>query len=162
MKANNALIILWQGSKISDYQIGKIMEQLVLSGIAEQQNITVVYKDEDSIANALLRDSAKKGLTVIKTEEPKVNLEAIKNAVIYVGKRFEVSLASTNADLTLFAIELAQTANAAKTTGYEPELLTAIEILSTTSGEIPKSIAKKYHFTQAVVNVIQKVYNKIR
>jgi uncharacterized protein (DUF111 family) len=160
MKANNALIILWSGDKISDYQVGKIMEQLVLSGIAEQQNITVVYKDEDSIANALLREATVTGVVVTDQKEPSVT-EAIKNAVIYIGKRFEVSLASTNADLTSFTIELVRAVNAAKATGYEPELLNAIEILSTSTGKIPGKLVEQYHFTKQAIAIIKKVYKRM-
>lgn len=156
MKANNALIILWSGTQIPDELVYALEKKMASCGITTHDDITMLRMDESDIAEALLSSAITKDTAVETT-----TAEAIKSAVVYIGKRFEVSLASTNADLTSFTIELAQAVNAAKATGYEPELLNAIEILSTSTGEIPGKLVKQYHFTKQVIAIIKKVYKRI-
>lgn len=161
---NNALILLWKGENLPDYLVKKIAEILTTNGICIPEMLTIKYKDEDGVTNALLRDT---NSTICVKKESDVS-EAIRNAVIYISKRFEASLKGTNGpvgNIAMFALELSSAVTAARHNmsfigvGTNDELLTAIEILSTSTAVIPASLAKKYHFNQNVVDVIKKVYN---
>lgn len=165
MKVNNALVLLWEGNQLPDYLVKKVAEVLIVNGICIPEMLTVKLLDEDAVTKAILRDASK--VAVDTTVKPDRNLaEAVKQAVIYIGKRFEDSLKDTNGHEhnLVFAINLSNAVTTARRNmsfigvGTNDELLTAIEILSTTNAVIPASLAKKYHFTQDVVNVIKEVY----
>jgi hypothetical protein len=167
MKANNALVLLWKGDQLPDYLVKKVAEVLITNSVCIPEMLTIKVMDEDAVTNALLNKvSASNNVTVVKNENELA--EAVKQAVIYIGKRFEASLNGTNGpigNIALFAIELSNAVAIARRNtsfigvGTADELLTAIEILSTTNAVVPTTLAKKYHFTQNVVDIIKKVYN---
>ena len=166
MRANNALVLLWKGDQLPDYLAKKVAEVLTTSGVCIPEMLTIKVLDEDAVTNAVIRNVYDSGnVKVVKTED---EAEAVKQAVIYIGKRFEGSLKGTNGpigNITSFAIELSNAVAIARCNtsfigvGTADELLTAIEILSTTNAVVPASLAKKYHFTQNVVDVIKKIYH---
>lgn len=168
MKINNALIILWKGDQITDSMVQKLAEFLTLNGICTPEMLTIKYKDEEAIAKALIRDViSANDVNIVKSEDADL-AEAVKQSVIYIGKRFENVLSGTNnslSNIAMFAIELSNAVITAKRNtsflgvGTNDELLTAIQILSTTNAVIPASLARKYHFNQNVINVIKKIYN---
>jgi hypothetical protein len=166
---NNALIVLWKGNSIPDYLVGKIAEILTLNNVCTPEMLTIKYKDCDGIANALIRDAESSANVSTKKDDDTI-AEAIKQSVIYIGKRFERSLVIADAPLnntSVFAIELSNAVSKERRNisftgvGSNNELLTAVEILSTEKGIIPRSLAKKYHFTKNVVEVIKTVYNTV-
>lgn len=167
MKANNALVLLWKGDQLPDYLVKKVAEVLLTNSICTPEMLTIKVLDEDAVTNALIRNACvSDNITVARNNEDL--MEAVKQSVIYIGKRFEASLKGTNGpigNIALFAIELSNAVSTAKRNtsfigvGTNDELLTAVEILSTTAAVIPASLAKKYHFTQNVVDVIKKVYH---
>ena len=163
---NNALVLLWKGNAIPDYLIKEIAEILASKKVCMPELLTIVSKDDDAIASALIKDICAKGeeTTISSTSTQ----DAINNAVIYIGERFKNSLSGTNGpigNVAIFAIELSNAVATSRRNisfvgvGTNDELLTAIEILSTVNGKIPSNLAKKYHFTQNVVEVIKKIYN---
>ena len=161
---NNALILMWNGNSLPDYLIGKIAEILTTNNVCIPEMLTIKLKDEEAIAKALIRDSSTIQISQPKNEDVS---EAVKSAVVYIGTRFADSLRMANgaaSNMVTFAVELTNAVISAKRNisfvgvGSNDELLTAIEILSTTNAIIPSSLAKKYHFSQNVVNVIKKVY----
>lgn len=155
---NNALILLWKGEAIPDYLVEKIAEILISNGVSIPEMLKIKYKDEDGIANALL--NAVHTEVTVTPEEP---TEAVKNAIIYIGKRFEYSLTGTNGNLGLFALELSNAYTAERKfislIGTGRELVNAVKILATTNITIPKTFANKHHITNNVIEVIKKVYN---
>lgn len=165
MRANNALVLIWKGDQLPDYLVNKVAEVLIANKVCIPEMLTIKVLDEEAVTNALLNRVSTDNVTVVKTENDLA--EAVKQAVIYIGKRFEASLTGTNGpigNVAAFAIELSNAVSTAMRNtsfigvGSNDELLTAIEILSTTNAVIPPSLAKKYHFTQNVVDVIKKVY----
>lgn len=161
--SRHAIIIMYTGEDVSRDVLKNLSDTLIINNIAIPELTTVVYKDEAEIANVLLR-SAGEEVPAEKTPLTK----AIENAVIYIGERFKESLRGANGpigNIAMFAIELSSAVTEARRNtsftgvGTRNELLTAIEILSTNEGTIPSSLAKKYHFTQNVVEVIKKIYN---
>lgn len=150
--ANNAILILYSGNEMPDILVEKMVGMIVQHGVAVPENITVVVKDADAIAKALIRENCEH----ISFVENRISEdEAIKNAAVYIGTTFESSIRNT----AMFAIELSCAVNKASIANKESNLLKAIEILSTKSGVLPKAIARKYHFTSEILNVIKKVYN---
>ena len=167
MKANNALILLWAGESIPDYMVQKVAEVLITGGLCIPEMLTIKYKDENSIANALLRDDLSKDGIIIEKKSTGTP-EEVKQAIIYIGERFKASLSGTNSssgNLAMFAIELNNAVITARRNisftgvGSQDELLTAIEIISTVDAIVPQSLVRKYHFTQNVIDVIKKIYN---
>ena len=163
---NNALVLLWMGENLPDYLVEKIAEILLNNGICIPEMLTIKYKDEDGLANTLIRDANTNKIQFETVDNSNNIAEAVKQSVIYIGKRFEASLKGTNGNLALFALELNAACISARDiisfsgTNSGTEILKAVEILATTDAIIPSPLAKKYHFTQNVVEVIKKVYQR--
>lgn len=164
---NNALVIIWKGNNIPDELAQYVAKVLISNNICEPEKITVKVLDEDAVTAALLQKTQNIN-NIIVEDENRVAAEAVKQAVIYIGERFKDSLMGTNGligNVAAFAIELSNAVITARRNisfigvGSNDELLTAIKIISTTKAIVPQSLAKKYHFTQNVVDVIKKVYN---
>jgi hypothetical protein len=162
----NALVVLWKGEQLPDYLVRKIAEILITNGICTPEMLTIKVLDETAITNAAIQ-SANCTVTGQFTKVDDNVAEAVKQSIIYIGKRFEDSLKGANGpigNIATFAIELSNAVITAKRNmsfigvGTRDELLTAIEVLSTTSAVIPSSFAKKYGITQNVIEVIKKVY----
>ena len=165
MKNNNAIIILWQGRDVSKYIIERIQTFLVSNGICEPQDMTVVLKDENSIANALLRDTVNKHCNVESNivrfvKEPEST--AIEHAVVYIGGRFEASLSNTIG----FTVDITQQVLEAKSrsfkTAEDNSLLAAIEIIAKNETSIPTALLRKGHLNQSLVKIITDIYNKTK
>ena len=165
MKNNNAIIILWQGRDVSEYIIERIQTFLVSNGICEPQDMTVVLKDENSIANAILRDTVNKHCNVESNiirfaKEPES--ATIEHAVVYIGGRFEASLSNTIG----FTVDITQQVLEAKSrsikTTEDDRLLAAIEIIAKNKASISNTLARKYHFNTSVVKIITDIYNKTK
>lgn len=164
--SNNAIVLQWKGEPLSDYLIQKIAELLIVNRVCIPEMLTAKYVDEEGIAKILIRDTAQSTVVVKNTNDDE---EAIRNAVIYIGERFKNTLTSANkhGDALMFTIELLDAAIVAKRSisftgvGSDNELLTAIKVLSETTGVIPPALVKKYHFSQKIVDVIKEVYHKV-
>ena len=165
MKNNNAIIILWQGNDLPEYLVEKIQTILLANGICEGQDLTIVVKDENSIANAILRDTVNKHCNVESNiirfaKEPES--ATIEHAVIYIGGRFEASLGNTIG----FTVDITQQVLEAKSrsfkTAEDDRLLNAIEIIAKNDAPISNALARKYHFNASVVKIITDIYNKTK
>lgn len=165
----NALVLLWTGNELPDYLAGKIAEVLTTNGITMPEMLRMIYKDQDGLAQCLIRET--NGTSTIKFDVTDDKLaEAIKQAVIYIGKRFEVSLVSASkGNLVNFALELQQAVSKAhNNAGFnvlniseeDKALIGAVELISTVNAIIPSSLAKKYHFTKQVCDVIKQIHNQ--
>ena len=166
----NALVLLWTGNDLPDYLVTKIAEILTTNWITVPELLKVVYKDQEGLAQCLVREA--NGVSTVKFDLTDDDLaEAIKQAVIYVGKRFEVSLANAKGNLVPFAIELQSALSQARSNiGFnslnilsdtdDKALIKAVELLSTVPAVIPPSLAKKYHITRGVCDVIKQIYNQ--
>lgn len=154
--SNNALILLWKGQNLPENLVKKIAEVLLTNQVCIPEMLTIKYKDEESVANALIRDCNATVTTI--TTENSVS-EAVKQAVIYIGTRFEKTLNVPNGDLTAFAIKLLLAFQDEKSISSTHELYNAVEIIATSKAVIPHTLARKYHFTQKVCDIIKKIYN---
>lgn len=150
MKSNNALIITWIGEPATENVVKNVAEYLVNCKLTMPELITVIQKDEDAIATALLRSSE-------ITEEPAT--DAKTSAVILIGKRFDDTLISTNGDYVPFTMALLHAIAEAKKKHTEEgvALINAVEIIAKMD-KAPK-IARMYHMTDKAINVIRQIYN---
>lgn len=160
-----ALVLLWTGDPLPTEVLESVVSVLTQNGITIPELVKAIYKDQRGIADSIIADEKSvqvKTETVGTTFEQIDNMEAIKQSVIYIGKRFEASLASAKGNMTQFAIELAHAYNMAKHSEYmdkEP-ILSAVEIISTKTGIIPRTLAREYHFTNKVVETIKAIYHQ--
>jgi hypothetical protein len=165
----NALVILWTGNDIPDHLIGKIGDVLVSNNVTIPEMLKIVYKDQEGLSQCLIREA--NGVSTIKFDitDDKV-AEAIRQAIIYIGKRFEASLTNAKAgNLVPFALELQSALSKARSNASfnilcvdadDKALINAVELIATTSAEVPASFAKKWHFSKSVVDVIKQIHNQ--
>lgn len=148
MKSNNALVITWIGEPASDGVVQAIAEVLI-NNVTIPELLTIVKKDEDAIATALLKSS----------EEYSVeNNDAKTSAIVYIGKRFESTLSSNGGDYVPFTMALLKAIADAKRQHTEEgtALINAIKIIVEMT-RVPK-IANMYHINKGVIDVIRQVY----
>lgn len=158
MVPTHAIVIIWNGNEPTSDVISAIGQVLVDRNVCIPECMQLTYKDCAGIEDSLLKDVINVQHTELQDEE------AIKNAVIYIGERFKDSLSSTNGELFIFAAELINGYRNEKRqmsfigVGSRSELCTAVEIIATTKGIIPPHLAKKYHFTNKVIEIIKSAY----
>lgn len=158
MSKKHILILMWDGKELSEDALSQIATVLVQHRITVPELLTSVYKDEQGIADSLVKE-----VSVFKVEAENDNAEALKAAIIYIGKRFEVALTNTNGDLSTFAAELSNACTIDRVEmrwngGVKSELLKAVDIISEADAIIPPSLARKYHFSSRVVAIIKQVH----
>lgn len=166
----NALVIFWTGNDMPDYLVGKIAETLTTNGVTVPELLKVVYKDQEGLTKCLIHEA--NSVSTIKFDITDDSLaKALEQAIIYIGKRFEVSLANAKGNLVPFAIELQSALSKARSNiGFnilnmsedtdDRALIKAVELISTTSAVVPASLAKKYHMTKNVFDVIKQIHNQ--
>lgn len=160
----HALVLVWMGNNLPDYVVEQLVSVLSKNNVTIPELTVAKYFDNQSIAKTLIANTqlvATVDDTVL--EAPAVDQEeAVKNAIIYIGKRFENALKTSYIQ---FTIELIDAVEKEKNTVSfnllnKSELLTAIELLATTQWKVPRTFTKRYHFTENVVDVIREVYTK--
>ena len=146
------MAIIWNGRELPDSLVEKIATIFTANGIANQENISIVYD-----TNVSIKEISGKSLDMD---------ECIKNAIIYIGERFKDTLANNK---LLFAIELSSAVNNANAkmnfnaVSFNEEdeaLLNAIQILASAS-MIPKRLSEKYHITKDTISIIKNIYDNI-
>ena len=168
LNEKNALVILWTGNKMPEELVATIGNTLIVNGITIPEHLTVVYKDAEGVAKALVREA--NGISTLHIDiADNHTTEAVRQAVVYIGKRFEASLTNTKGNLTEFALKLNNAVQIAHSNiGFNPisdneqdrALIKAVEVISTVDAVIPATLARKYHITKQVCDVIKMVYNQ--
>lgn len=149
---NNVVVLVWEGSSLSNYLAEKLAEIIIANGLADKDKVSLIYEDNAKEV---------KPTDIILFENN--TSQEIKQAVVYIGTKFHKEITSLND----FAISLTiayKNAKSAQQTMFSGEqdraLIQAVRIISTVKGEINKTLAKKYNFSQDVVNIIKEVYTK--
>ena len=149
---NNVVVLVWEGNSLSNYLAGKLAEIIIANGLADKDKVSLIYEDKAKEV---------KPTDIILFENN--TSQEIKQAVVYIGTKFHKEITSLND----FAISLTiayKNAKSAQQTMFSGEqdraLIQAVRIISTVKGEINKTLAKKYNFSQDVVNIIKEVYTK--
>ena len=168
LNKKNALCLLWVGNEIPDRLVISIKDLLVGNGITIPEMLTIVYKDEDGIAQSLIKEA--NGVSTIRFDiTDKTTEDAFRRALAYIGERFEVSLSNTKAGLVPFALDLqSQLSKARNNISFNPmfvkredKLLNdAITLIATTNIPIPQGLKKKLRITEEVRDTIKQIYNQ--
>lgn len=151
-KSNNAIIITWIGDSPTDNIIAELATVLIDNRVTIPEMMTIITKDEDGVANALLRDTDSKNDSTSNINDAKTA------AVVLIGKRFEDTLTGTNGDYIPFMMALLHEIAEAKRKHTEEgvALVNAITIIAEMD-KVPK-IARMYHITNEVIRIIRQVY----
>lgn len=152
-----AIIITYNGEMI-DPSAQKALASLLIDHFgARASEITMVLKDSKGIAETLLRDSQHQIKIV---DQPQLSAEeALEQAIIYIGEKFEIDLSNKDDDaFGAFAFSLAQEL----TEGRDENVRTAVEIIATTQGKISKRLCVKYKINSKVLNLIKVCYNRYK
>lgn len=158
MNHHHALILLWTGRALRDDVLEEMVSLLTKHGITIPEMLTAVYKDENAIANSVIRDA--NGLHMnVEIAETKAD-EAFKIAVVYLGKRYEKFLMQ-GPNYANFAFKLMADMNAAYLSGNDNELKNACEIIANFGKPIGIGVKfiKENHFSNAAFDVVKQVYN---
>jgi hypothetical protein len=149
-----SLTVLYNGKELPDAAAAMIAACLVdMQVITDVNQCTIVYKDSEAIANAILAAE-----NLPKVEVSHINdvssQERIVAAVAHIGKYFaeDISKCKKTRDYTPFALHLLVECDRDQT------IHKSVEILATESGVISKDIARKYGFTEKIIEVIKSVY----
>ena len=148
------LTVLYNGKELPDAAAAMIAACLQdMQVITDVNQCTIVYKDSEAIANAILAAE-----NLPKVEVSHINdvssQERIVAAVAHIGKYFaeDISKCKKTRDYTPFALHLIVECDRDQT------IHKSVEILATESGVISKDIARKYGFTEKIIEVIKSVY----
>ena len=168
MSNKNAIVIIWEGKEIPDQLTTEICHMFFDNKITYPEMLTCRVYDAKGISDTIIRD-----ITVTEektTFSDESDEEAVKNAIVFIGERFEASLADTK-NSWVFAFELKNAVcNARRSIGFNimsaehnanKALLNAVEVIATKDVKISTNFAKKYHITQVVVDIIKNVYQTV-
>ena len=150
-----SLTVLYNGKELPDAAAAMIAACLVdMKVITDVNQCTIVYKDSEAIANAILAAEKIPSIHVHASVEDSSSQEKIVAAVAHIGKYFaeDISKCKKTRDYTPLALHLIVECDRDQT------IHKSVEILATESGVISKDIAKKYGFTEKIVEVIKSVY----
>lgn len=165
---NYALVIIWEGREMPTPMITEIANVLVSNGVATPELLTMKQLDSDELAKAIINHSIVKK-AVVDNDIPEK--DHVKEAVMFIGKRFESTLANANGNYVPFALSLSNALREAKNTlsfnslspnhANERAIVNAVEIIATKKDTISTTLARKYHFNQKVVDVIAQIYKSV-
>lgn len=149
-----SLTVLYNGKELPDAAAAMIAACLVdMKVITDVNQCTIVYKDSEAIANAILAAEKDSSISIPLGNDAS-SQEKIVAAVAHIGKYFaeDISKCKKTRDYTPFALHLLVECDRDQT------IHKSVEILATESGVISKDIARKYGFTEKIVEVIKSVY----
>lgn len=140
------------GSDIVAINIASMLVRLGVINDADQ--CTIIYKDSEAIADAVLAAEKAPKISIHSSVDDSSSQEKIVAAVAHIGKYFaeDISKCKKTRDYTPFALHLIVECDRDQT------IHKSVEILATESGVISKDIARKYGFTEKIVEVIKSVY----
>lgn len=147
------LTVLYNGRELPDAAAAMIAACLQdMQVITDVNQCTIVYKDSEAIADAVL--AAERVSKCKKIRDDAYSQEKIVAAVAHIGKYFaeDISRCKKTRDYAPFALHLIVECDRDQT------IHKSVEILATESGVISKDIARKYGFTEKIIEVIKSVY----
>lgn len=144
-----ALTFLYIGEEITEGQVKAIIELMEHLGVvASRENVTVIYKDGEAIADAIIATECKELNTASKNAAEN---ESIVAAISHVGKMFkeDLAIAKTSKNYAPFIVHVIQSA----TDDYT--LQRSIDIIA--SSKIPPTLLKQYGLTDKAVSAIKSI-----
>ena len=149
------LTVLYNGRELTQAAHDALVLTLIGNGIiSNTDDVTIVYKDAESISDAILAAEKIPSIHVHASVEDSSSQERIVAAVAHIGKYFaeDISKCKKTRDYTPFALHLIVECDRDQT------IHKSVKILATEDGLISRDIARKYGFTEKVVEVIKSVY----
>lgn len=150
MSKVSALVILYNGEPLSDYIVGKIMQEICVTAERPAEGIVVHSLNPTEVAQALCKVVEKEPAVVNSPE-----LDPMEAALMYIGERFDPS---KKGDIE-FVTQLCAAANAEP---HNIELENAMAIISEKrpSTRNLKTI-RKYGLNNSRVEYIRQIYQQI-
>lgn len=150
MSKVSALVILYNGEPLSDYIVGKIMQEICVTAERPAEGIVVHSLNPTEVAQALCKVVEKEPAVVNSPE-----LDPMEAALVYIGERFDPS---KKGDIE-FVTQLCAAANAEP---HNIELENAMAIISEKrpSTRNLKTI-RKYGLNNSRVEYIRQIYQQI-
>jgi len=150
MSKVSALVILYNGEPLSDYIVGKIMQEICVTAERPAEGIVVHSLNPTEVAQALCKVVEKEPAVVNSPE-----LDPLEAALVYIGERFNPS---KKGDIE-FVTQLCAAANAEP---HNIELENAMAIISEKrpSTRNLKTI-RKYGLNNLRVKYIRRIYQQI-
>ena len=145
MLGNNIAVIFWDGEELNELSAAKL--QATLGSITNSKRVEVRVFEKNDIA-ALVVHAAMQ-------EAPKE--DPVKNACIFMGTFFkkELSMASSVEQHVNFSIALGRELTNARTTGTNPQLNAAVEILS--NNPVPNKYKKEYNLSADIIEIVKAI-----
>lgn len=144
-----ALTFLYVGKEITEEQVTAIVEHMEFLGIvASIENVTVIYKDEKAIADAIIATERKELETASKSATEN---ESIVAAISHVGKMFkeDLAIAKSSKNYAPFIVHVIQS------TANDYTLQRSIDIIA--SSKIPSTLLRQYGLTDKAVSAIKSI-----
>lgn len=150
MSKVSALVILYNGEPLSDYIVGKIMQEICVTAERPAEGIVVHSLNPTEVAQALCKVVDKVPAVVNSPE-----LDPMEAALVYIGERFNPS---EKGDIE-FVTQLCAAANAEP---HNIELENAMAIISEKQLSTRNlKTMRKYGLTKSRVEYIRQIYQQI-
>lgn len=145
MLGNNIAVIFWDGEELNEVSAAQL--QATLGGITNSKNVKVKVFEENDITTLVIHAATQ--------EAPKE--DPVKNACIFMGTFFnkQLSMASPVERHVNFSIALSKELVNARTTGTNPQLNAAVEILS--NNPIPSKYRKQYNLSADIIEIVKAI-----
>lgn len=146
-----AIVILYTGNEITPEGATNIAEYIAtLLGLGIMPKLHTL--DSEDMAKSIVLNN----IETVAKPAVKNQYTAEENAIIYIGTRFKEALMSRN--IIAFTSELSAEATIAKISGVNDALTNAIRIITNgRDSSVNANLAKKYHMTKQVFDVIRRV-----
>lgn len=145
MLGNNIAVIFWDGEPLNEISAAQLHR--AFAKLTNSKEIEIkVFEGNDIAALAV---------QAVTQEAPKE--DPVKNACIFMGTFFnkQLSMASSVERHVNFSIALGRELTNARTTGTNPQLNAAVEILS--NNPIPSKYRKEYNLSADIIEIIKAI-----
>lgn len=145
MLGNNIAVIFWDGEPLNEISAARLHR--VFAGLTSSKEIEIKVFEGNDIA----------ALAVQAATQEAPNEDPVKNACIFMGTFFkeQLSMASSVERHVNFSIALGRELTNARTTGTNPQLNAAVEILS--NNPVPTKYRKEYNLSTDIIEIIKAI-----
>ena len=173
LSEKNALVLLWTGEDLRNdttfQKVGtEIVNVLMQNKITIPEMVKVIYKDQDAISKAVLKESKCE-----IQDETQEGTTLVKQSIIYISNRFKLN---EIVDITDFCIRFQTALMLAKATmdtesmgrlvgakelEHAKALFEATKCIFENYDELPTKLCRKYGMTDEILNIIVRVYENV-
>ena len=145
MLGNNIAVIFWDGEPLNEISATQLHR--AFAKLTNSKEIEIKVFEGNDIAALAVQAATQ--------EAPKE--DPVKNACIFMGTFFnkELSMASSVERHVNFSIALGRELTNARTTGTNPQLNAAVEILS--NNPVPNKYKKEYNLSADIIEIVKAI-----